>query len=201
MVRAISRGAVLALVVAAGQVSADVIISNYPGNDGSQTAGINGTTRTKGMGFTMPGGDGYYLDSLVMRLNITDVNVIPRIEIFSHSGGPFSSLITLDNPVIDTLGLGDYTFTPPSQFVLQADTSYWIVASSANASTYDWKASSPSQTPTGVATHLGATFGSYPPRTSSSILTTYELNGTPVPAPGAAGLLALGGLFAARRRR
>lgn len=201
MFRAISRGVVLALMLAAGQASADVIISNHPGNDGSQTAGINSSSRTKGMGFSMPGGDGYYLDNVVLRLNITDVSVIPRIEIFTDSGGPGVSLITLDNPTIDTLGIGDYTFTPGSDFILEGGTSYWIVASSANSAVYDWKASSPSQTPTGLATHLGATFGAYPPRSSSSILTTYMINGTPVPAPGAAGLLVLGGALAFRRRR
>lgn len=201
MLVGISKGVVLALVLAAGQASADVIISNHPGNDGSQTAGINSSSRTKGMGFTMPGGDGYFLDSIVLRLNITDVNVIPRIEVFSDSGGPGVSLITLDNPTIDTLGIDDFVFTPGSDFVLEGGTSYWIVASSANSSTYDWKASSPSQTPTGIATHLGGTFGAYPPRNSSSILTTYMLNGTPVPAPGVGGLLALGGVVAFRRRR
>lgn len=201
MIRTVLGSATLALAIVAGQASADVIISNHPGNDGSQTAGINNSSRTKGMGFAMPAGDGYYLDSVVLRLNITDLSVQPKIEIFSHSGGPGSSLIVLDNPTINTLGIGDYTFTPPSQFVLDASTSYWIVASSANSATYDWKASSPSQTPTGVATHIGATFGAYPPRSSSSILTTYYINATPVPTPAAGALLALGGLAAARRRR
>jgi MYXO-CTERM domain-containing protein len=202
MIRQISRGAVLALVLAAGQASADVIISNHPGNDGSQTAGIDGSSRTKGMGFAMPSGTDYFLDSVVLRLNITNADVEPRIEIFSDSGGvPGSSLTTLSNPSIDALGIGDYSFMPAADFVLSADTSYWIVASSGNGITYDWKASSPSQTPTGLATHTGATFGAYPPQNTSSILTTYMINGTAVPAPGAAALLAVGGLAATRRRR
>ncbi|HZW08838.1 MAG TPA: hypothetical protein VFF69_02960 [Phycisphaerales bacterium] len=53
MTRGVSRGVVLALVLAVGEASADVIISNHPGNDGSQTAGIDGPSRTKGMGFAM----------------------------------------------------------------------------------------------------------------------------------------------------
>ena len=54
----IGAGAAFALTMSA---SADLLISNWPGNDGSQTAAINDGSRTKGMGFTMPGGTGYYL--------------------------------------------------------------------------------------------------------------------------------------------
>ena len=193
----IGAGAAFALTMSA---SADLLISNWPGNDGSQTAAINDGSRTKGMGFTMPGGTGYYLDGVLARLNITDVNVQPVFEMFSDAGGPGTSLMVLDSPGGYTLGIGDYTFTPPSQFTLDPGTTYWIVASAAGAATYDWKASSPSQTPTGLATHVGATFGAYPPRNTSSILVTYELYGTLIPAPSSLALLGLGGLALRRRR-
>ena len=191
--------AILFVVGAAASVAtADVIISNHPGNDLSQSAGINGDTRTKGMGFEMPG-LAYFLDDVVLRLNITDTAVVPVIEIFSDAGGPGASLITLNNPGSFTPGIGDYTFTPAGSFTLQASTVYWIVASSAN-SVYDMKASSPSQTPTGVATHVGATWGTYPPQSSSGILVTYFIDATPVPAPSSLALLGLGGLALRRRR-
>ena len=191
--------AVAALTVSASAM-AQTIISNHPGNDGSQTAGINDSTRTKGMGFTMPSGLDYTLDAVTLRLDITTVDVSPLIEIYSDAGGvPGTSLTTLNNPAAFDLGIGDYAFTPASSFTLEADTSYWIVASSSLA-TYSWKASSPSLTPTGVATHLGATFGAYPPSGSSGILTTYFVDATVVPAPGSLALLGLAGLAVRRRR-
>ena len=192
--------AAAALTVSAHALAQTTIISNHPGNDGTQTAGINDATRTKGMGFTMPGGLGYTLDAVTLRLEFTTVDVTPVIEIYSDAGGvPGASLTTLNNPGSFDLGIGDYAFTPAGSFTLEADTSYWIVASSSLA-TYSWKASSPSETPTGVATHIGATFGAYPPTGTSGILTTYFVDATVVPAPGSLALLGLAGLAVRRRR-
>ena len=192
---------VVVFAIAGAIASADVVISNLPGNDGSQTAGINGGSRTKGVGFSMPVGNDYFLDNVIARLNITDLAVRPVFEIFSDSAGsPGALLMTLNNPAFPRLGIDNFSFTPSGSFTLVGGRSYWIIASSANA-VYDWKASSPSQTPTGIATHIGATFGSYVPMSSSSILVSYEINGTLVPAPGALVILSLGGLLATRRRR
>ncbi len=191
--------AAAALAVSA-QSLADTIISNSPGNDGTQTAGINDGTRTKGMGFTMPGGLDYTLDLVSLRLDITTTDVSPLVEIYSDAGGvPGSSLTTLINPGSFALGINDYAFTPSGAFTLEAGQSYWVVASS-TLGTYSWKASSPSETPVGMATHLGATFGAYPPSSSSSILTTYFVDATVVPAPGSLALLGLAGLAVRRRR-
>ena len=152
---------------------AEVIISNHPGNDGTQTAGINDASRTKGMGFTMPGGSDLTLDAITMRLDISSADVTPLVEIYSDAGGvPGAMLTTLVNPASFDLGINDHVFTPDGSFTLEGGETYWIVASS-SLGTYDWKASSPAETPTGSATHLGATFGAYPPSATSSILTTY----------------------------
>lgn len=192
--------ATAALTVSATALAQTTIISNHPGNDGSQTAGINDGSRTKGMGFSMPGGLDYTLDSVTLRLDITTTDVSPLIEIYSDAGGvPGASLTTLMNPGSFGLGIDDYAFTPTSSFTLEADESYWIVASS-TLGTYSWKASSPSETPTGLASHVGATFGAYPPSSSSGILTTYFVDATIVPAPGSLALLGLAGLAARRRR-
>lgn len=192
--------AVVASTVSAHALAQTTIISNYPGNDATQSAGINDSSRTKGMGFTMPSGLGYTLDAVTLRLEITDTAVSPVIQIFSDAGGvPGAALTTLDNPGSFAAGIGDYAFTPSSSFTLDADTSYWIVASS-SLSTYSWKASSPAETPTGLATHLGATFGAFPPSSSSGILNTYFVDATVVPAPGSLALLGLAGLAVRRRR-
>ena len=165
--------AAAAALTLSAHTMADVIISNHPGNDATQTAGINATSRTKGMGFTMPAGSGMDLQSITMRLDFDTVDVIPLVEIYSDSGGvPGTLLTTLDNPAILDVGINDYAFTPSSSFTLEGGETYWIVASSVSG-TYDWKASSPAQIPTGLATHRAATFGAYPPVGTSSILTTY----------------------------
>lgn len=195
----------LAWLAPAPSASADLLISNLPGNDGTQTAGID-TLRCKGMGFTMPGGLGYYLDSATLRLRTYSANTIPVIQIWSDSGGvPGAPLITLDNPVFNPSGIANYDFTPGVTFTLEADTAYWLVASGAAGGTaYDWMASIPAQTPTGLATHSGCMWGTtgVPPNLQSSILVSYELHGTPVPAPAAGLVLAgLGGLGLRRRRR
>jgi len=159
------------------------LISNLPGNDASQSADLD-ELRNKGMGFTMPSAD-YTLDSVNMRLETFGANVAPIVEIWSDAGGnPGASLITLDNPAFAASGIATYSFTPPSTFTLLANTTYWIVAyGQAGAARYDWKASSPAQTPTGIATHAGARFDTNgpPPTTNSSIICSYSLDGTTAP--------------------
>jgi hypothetical protein len=200
------RRIALALAVSAfgGLASADVIISNLDGNDGTQSADLN-ASRVKGMGFTMPSGADYFLDDATLRLETFGSNVRPIVEVWSDSNGvPGTMLTRLDNPSFNASGVSNYAFTPGGQFVLQASTTYWIVAyGESGASRYDWKGSSPGQQPTGLATHAGATFGTSgpPPTGSSSILNSYAINGTLVPAPGAMALLGLWGLAAVGRRR
>ncbi len=165
--------AAAASTICAQTMAQTVIISNHPGNDGTQSAAINDFSRTKGLGFEMPIGSDQSLVAVTMRLDITAVDVIPLVEIYSDGGGvPGTMLTTLENPASFSLGIDDYAFTPSESFTLVGGETYWIVASSAFG-TYDWKASSPAETPTGLATHVGATFGAYPPVTSSSILNTY----------------------------
>lgn len=196
-----------AIIVAllAGQASADILISNLPGNDGSQSAALEGG-RIKAMGFTMPAGVDYFLDSADVRLRVDGLEVDPLVRIFSDSGGlPSTSLAELNDPTISSIGIETYSFTPGAPLVLEAGATYWLVVYNEGGSSIDWMASSPSQTPTGLASHAGSLFstgtGPNPPTGSSSILTSYAIMATPVPAPGALALAALGGVFAARRRR
>ncbi len=53
----------------------------------------------------------------------------------------------------------------------------------AGAAAYDWKASSPAETPTGLASHLGSLFDANgpPPTSNSSILCSYSVTATLVP--------------------
>mgnify|MGYP003572055765 FL=1 len=167
----------------ASTAQADELISNLPGNDGSQSADLD-ELRNKGMGFTMPGTD-YTLDSAVLRLETFGSNVAPIVEIWSDVAGlPGAPLITLDNPAFAPSGIANYEFTPPASFTLMANTTYWLVAyGPVGVDRYDWKASSPGVIPTGIATHAGAVWDSNgaPPTNPSSIICSYAMNGSTGP--------------------
>lgn len=192
-----------ALMVCAGAVSADVIISNLDGNDGSQSADLD-ALRVKGMGFTMPAGDDWTMDFATIRLRANGAGIEPIVQIWSDVGGaPDAVIDTLVNPSFADSGIVNYEFEPSGSVTLEAGATYWlIVYGTGVGSTFDWMASSPAQTPTGVATHAGALFDTDgpPPGNNSSILNSYSINATLVPAPSSLALLGLG-VLAARRRR
>jgi len=153
-----------------------VLISNLPGNDASQSADLD-ELRNKGMGFTMPAGDDYVLEFATLRLE-TFGAVAPIVQLWTDAAGlPGVMIETLTNPTFAPSGIANYDFAS-SGTTLVAGESYWLVAyGTAGAARYDWKASSPPQTPTGLATHLGALFDTNgpPPTSTSSILTSYSL--------------------------
>ncbi len=178
---------VIAFAVAVGLVAqAETLISNLPGNDGTQSATLN-DLRNKGMGFTMPAGSAYYLDRAVLRLYTTGPNVQPIVEIWSDVGGiPSASLITLTNPTFEPSGIANYEFTPPSAFTLEAGRTYWVITyGTANGDHFGWMASDPYVIPIGLATHFGARFDEDgpPPTGSSYTVNSYAIEGTLVPEP------------------
>jgi hypothetical protein len=173
---------VAACLVAPPLMAQTTIISNLPGNDGTQSADLD-ELRNKGMGFTMPAGQDYILDHVTLRLE-TFGAIAPVVELWTNSGGlPGAVIETLSNPTFAPSGIAEYDFASAGT-TLSAGTSYWIVAyGAAGAAGYDWKASSPAQTPTGLATHLGSLFDANgpPPTTTSSILCSYSVTATLVP--------------------
>ncbi|MBU0638365.1 MAG: PEP-CTERM sorting domain-containing protein [Planctomycetes bacterium] len=198
--------ALFALTILVGPAAqADVLLSNLNGNDGTQSADLD-NLRNKGMGFTMPSGLGYTLDKATLRLETFGANVQPIVQVWDDVAGlPGTPLITLNNPTFSTSGIANYDFTPGGTFTLDADMTYWLVAyGTATGDRYDWKASSPAQLPSGLATHVGALFDTNgpPPTTSSSIICSYAIEGTIVPEPSVGlGLACVGALAVARRRR
>ncbi|MEW6249804.1 MAG: choice-of-anchor R domain-containing protein [Planctomycetota bacterium] len=193
----------LAMAVAAGAQDSVTLISNLDGNDGTQAADLD-NLRNKGMGFTMPAGLDYFLDRAILRLETFGANVQPIVEIWDDVAGlPSSMLIRLNNPTFGASGIANYVFVPPTPFALAPSVTYWLVAyGTATGDRFDWKASSPAQVPTGLATHFGTKFDANgpPPTGASSILCSYAIEGTVIPEPSAGLALALALVGALRRR-
>jgi hypothetical protein len=202
-------GLLIAVHFSAGSSYCETIISNLNGNDMSQSANLS-PSRNKGMAFTMPVGAAYHLDRVTLRLRPDSLAADPTVQLWSNdatAAAPVSPLITLNNPTINATGINNYEFSPPSPFVLQADTTYWIVVfAKSSSATIDWMADFPGIIPTGIAAHYYQLFdGNGPPPTGGSqIWSSYAVSGALVCEPTTMGIgflvmapLAIGG---SRRR-
>jgi hypothetical protein len=179
---------VLGLAPAARAV---VLIGNLPGNDATSTF------------MNAP----YTLDYVDLRLNYFNTSSVPVVQIYSNVGGnPGTALTTLNAPPI-VVGPGTVRFTPSGTFTLDPSTTYWALVwnNATVANSFQWLASSPAVTPTGIATSAGYRFsnGPPPPIGNSTTLNSYEIGATLVPEPttGFAIAAAVGGACASRPRR
>ena len=87
--------------------------------------------------------DGYTLTSFVGDMRFSS-GAVPIISVYSNSSGnPGSSLYTLTNPssLATNATFEEFTFTAASDALLEPDTKYWIVASTAasNTNSYEWR--------------------------------------------------------------
>jgi hypothetical protein len=204
----------LLTLVTTSAVQSQILISNLPGNDGTSTfmnapsGGSNGggVHDSKAAGFTLPAGLDYTLDEVQLRLNFFNLDSDPVVAIYDNNvqNNPGNLLTTLSNPSL-AVGAGTFSFTPISTFTLNDATTYWVVVSNAAtvANSFQWFASSPSMTPTGIATSAGYRFsnGPPPPVGSSTTLNSYAVLATVVPEPGSIILIGLVAVGLTCRRR
>jgi len=141
---------------------------------------------------------------VILRLGDYESGDVPLVQIRNDVGGsdPGSTVLaSFTNPTPQGTGNFGYTFTPTSPLTFTAGTKYWLYVTVTSGS-FDWRASNPGITPTGIATSSGYRFqnfgGSF---NNSTTLNSFQINATEItgpvastPEPGAIAALSLFGL-------
>ncbi|GCA93440.1 PEP-CTERM sorting domain-containing protein [Microcystis aeruginosa 11-30S32] len=163
------------------------------------------TTTIKALAFTLPAGNNYSLDNVILRLQNYGTGDAPLVQIRNDVGGsdPGSTVLaSFTNPTPQGIGFFNYTFTPTGPLTFTAVTKYWLYVTN-TIGTFLWNASDPSTTPTGIATPSGARVSGDGGASfsDSSILNSFQINATEItgpvastPEPGAIAALSLFGL-------
>ena len=185
-------------------VRAAVLIGNLPQTNDDDSSGIS-TSNVKALAFTLPAGNNSSLDNAILRLGDYETGDNPLVQIRNDVGGsnPGSTVLaTFTNPTAQGLGVFNYTFTPTGPLTFAAGTKYWLYVTSTSGG-FDWSASIPGITPTGIATSSGARVSndsgaSFFP---SFLFNSFQINATEItgpvastPEPGAIAALSLFGL-------
>ena len=158
---AIAAAAFALGVLQGGLAQAATLWSNLPVN-GARSAGISSGGSNAAMGFTVPTGPDYALDSVTLYLG-NAFGDTPLVRLYSDDGAnPDTALATFANPVIGTDDDGEYTFDASPGTMLSADMSYWIVVQSTSG-IFNWRRNDPSVEPTGIFDYLGTRFNGDPP--------------------------------------
>jgi hypothetical protein len=185
-----------------------VILGNLPQNNDNGETSIPSSGIIKAFSFTIPTGQAYQLDNVILRLTDYASNDVPSVQIRNDVGGtdPGSTVLaTLLNPVGLGAGTFNYQFTPSSTFIFQGGTKYWLWVSTITNG-FLFERNDPSLTPTGIATFNGARFSN---NTGSSYvgvggsINSFQINGTAVPEPSVLLLSGFGlaGLMVMKRRK
>jgi len=205
----VRKACVLAVVGVAATAQAQ-FIGNITGNPSTSLGTIitGEQARSKAVGFTVPAGPGYSLDGVRMLLDFdspTTPGGTPEVSIWSGAAAPTSQLTSLTPTTPVGSGVGVFSFSPSSTFIMNGGETYWVLINGAagNTGQFYWLTESPTVEPTGDATFVGYRFSSTttPPTGTSSVFNAFSVSATLIPAPASLALLGLGGLVATRRRR
>ncbi|MBD2151891.1 hypothetical protein H6F44_17425 [Pseudanabaena sp. FACHB-1277] len=213
-------GGVAALLVSvlttANPADAISLIGNYSStNDGDGTnASVPPSPDQKAVGFTLPTGNPYSLDSIKLRLFSynTSNGDVALLQIYRDSAKTSTSpneatleSVTFTNPTSSSNAVGDFIFTPTSTFTFLPDTRYWLLVD-ATAGFYGWLSNFPYITPTGIS---GITHNGYQRSGddgsnyfSSTTFSSFEIQATEVPFEfeASGGLAILGGAWLLRKQ-
>ena len=163
------------------------------------------TSAIKALAFTLPAGNNYSLDNVILRLDDYGTGETPLVQIRNDVGGsdPGSTVLaTFTNPTPQGLGVFNYTFTPTGPLTFAAGTKYWLYVTSTSGG-FDWSGSIPGITPTGIATSSGYRFSNDGGSSffSSTVFNSFQINATEItgpvastPEPSAIAALSLFGL-------
>jgi hypothetical protein len=206
--RNVAFAALVGSCALAATASADIILSNLPGNpSGTGTnlgLGTDGVDRTKGVGLTM-GVDSMQFVSMEALMNNSE-NVARDLSggIYADAGGNPGALLAGFVPVSIPAGTDSQVFSisTAGAFTLDAGTTYWFVLDGpGTTNSLLWESLNPNQAPTGTVAFVGYRFSSNGGASwgSSSIYNGMTINAV-IPAPGTLGVLALAGLASRRRR-
>jgi hypothetical protein len=194
-----ARGGVVASLVSILALShpakAITLFGNYSSTNDESTSSIN-ATGGRAIGFTLPVGTNYTLDSILLRLESynTTAGDLVRLQIYRDSAktstsplGATLESLTFNNPISGSDTAGNFNFTPTTAFTFLEDTRYWLLMT-VPSGPVGWKANDPSVTPTGISgmgydtyrftNNSGASY------TQSSTLNSFQIDATaatPVP--------------------
>nr|WP_304412243.1 choice-of-anchor R domain-containing protein [Microcystis sp. T1-4] len=177
-------------------------MGNLPQTNDNNSTTLSGVSVIKALAFTLPAGNNYSLDNAILRLGGYQTGVAPLVQIRNDVGGsnPGSTVLaSFTNPTPQGLGVFNYTFTPTGPFTFTAGTKYWLYVTSTSGA-FGWNASSPSQTPTGIATLSGNRFANGASFFASITSNSFQINTADIPPsvatpePGAIAALSLFGL-------
>jgi hypothetical protein len=214
-------GGVVALAAStlaiSSSASAVTLFGNYPPTNDNSSNTVDLSAK-KAVGFTLPTGSNYTLDSITLRLgDYQSATDNPLLQIYADAAknstdpnGAIIQSVAFTKPTSNSDSINNFTFTPTSTFTFSADTRYWLAVSNTSDS-FTWRASSPGVTPTGIAgitnngyrfsANSGTSYG-----TNSSLLNTFQINATaasatavPEPTQLAGYAVLLGGIWAGRK--
>jgi hypothetical protein len=137
------------------------LIGNYSSTNDLSASSITGLSQ-RSVGFTLPTGSDYTLDSITLRLSgYTDAGDVALLQIYQDvnknstnpNGAVLQSSLEFLNPNSSSDTVNNFTFTPTSTFTFLADTRYWLLVdrTTATVGSYSWRVSNPSITPTGIS--------------------------------------------------
>jgi hypothetical protein len=195
------------------------LFGNYSStNDGGSTPTTLSTSASKAIGFTLPVGTNYTLDSIFLRLrnyNTTPAggNDVAQLKIYKDSAKTSTSPIgttleslTFNKPSSTSNTARNFTFTPTTNFTFLANTRYWLLVTASSGNNFHWTLNNPGVQPTGIRGLIsngykfssnGSTYN------NTTIPNSFQINATPVPfesnaAP--AGMAIVFGAFMLQRR-